>query len=300
MACIDLHLHSNYSDDGEYTPKELIEVCLREGIHTAAIADHNTTRGISEAKKYAESNNITLIPAVELDCTFCEVNLHVLGYWIDETFDGFAKVEEMILVQEQKAAQMRLDLVEDLGIYVDSASVLHNSKQGNVTGEMIAEAALAEPKNEGNQLLAPYREGGLRSDNPFVNFYWDYCAQGKPAYVPINFISLSEAVKLIRQAGGIPVLAHPGNNIGQDVGLLHEIIKEGVVGIEAFSSYHSPEQTAFYLGKASEFNVSVSCGSDFHGKTKPQIRMGCVDCGGMERELLADLLKNKVKRTNQG
>jgi hypothetical protein len=158
---------------------------------------------------------------------------------------------------------------------------------------MIAEAALANPKNNSNPLLIPYRKGEARSDNPFVNFYWDYCAQGKPAYVPIHYISLADAVKLIRQAGGIPVLAHPGNNICEDEELLHAILQEGVDGIEAFSSYHSLEQTDFYLGKAAEFGVAVSCGSDFHGKTKPQIRVGCVDCGGLETELLTKLMKKR-------
>ncbi|MEG1205636.1 MAG: PHP domain-containing protein [Angelakisella sp.] len=293
MAWLDMHLHSCYSDDGEYTPRELMSICLKEGVRTAAIADHNTTQGVAEATKQAAAMGITLIPGIELDCVFRKVNLHLLGYWIDDTFDGFAQVEKMILEQEQKAAAKRLELVEALGIYIHAADIGRLSKQGVVTGEMIAEAALGNPQNDQNPLLLPYRSGGTRSDNPYLNFYWDYCAQGKPAYVPIHYISLPEAVALVRKAGGVPVLAHPGNNIGEDVELLSAILQQGVDGIEVFSSYHSPEQTDFYLKMAEEFGVAASCGSDFHGKTKPNIRVGCVDCRKLEEELLSRLMDKR-------
>ena len=72
--------------------------------------------------------------------------------------------------------------------------------------------------NKENKLLNPYYEGGLRSDNPYVNFYWDYCSQGKPAYAEVKFISLQEAIKVIEDNGGIPVLAHPGNNVKENKG----------------------------------------------------------------------------------
>lgn len=296
MAWLDMHLHSIYSDDGEYTPLELLTICQQEGVRTAAIADHNTTRGIADARLSAKAMGLTLIPAVELDCCFCQVNLHLLGYWIDETFPGFQTVEEAILQQERTTAFERLRLVKAAGIPLDSAEILHRSKDGVVTGEMIAEAALSDPSNIDNPLLLPYRSGGSRGDNPFVNFYWDYCAQGKSAYVPIRYISLSEAISLVLNAGGIPVLAHPGSNIGSDAALLRAIIQEGVEGIEVFSSYHTPAQTDFFLQKAVELETAVSCGSDFHGKTKPSIRAGSVDCGGREDELLAGLIRKGILR----
>lgn len=293
MSWLDLHLHSCYSDDGEFPPAKLMSLCKQNHIRTAAVADHNCVRAIPEALEAARALGVTLVPGVELDCTCDGVNLHVLGYWIDPRHPGFWTVERNVLEQEQSAAKKRIEMTQALGLQVDAEDLLKNAKDGVVTGEMIAEAALAQPENDGNQLLAPYRPGGSRSDNPFVNFYWDFCSQGKPAYVPIQFISLREAVTLIREAGGIAVLAHPGINIHEDAALLNTIARQGVVGLEAFSSYHSPEQTAFYQDQAHQLDLAISCGSDFHGKIKPAIRIGGVDCGGMEAAFLSGLLEKR-------
>ena len=80
---IDLHMHSLYSDDGEFTPGQLVEMCHEAGVKIMAIADHNWVKAIDEAKKKAEELKIKYIPAIEIDCTYKEINLHVLGYGID-------------------------------------------------------------------------------------------------------------------------------------------------------------------------------------------------------------------------
>lgn len=137
--------------------------------------------------------------------------------------------------------------MQNLGIHFEIEKVLDLAIEGVVTGEMIAEVALEDKRNQNNLLLEPYRKNEKRSDNPYVNFYWDFCSQGKPAYVSVQFIGLNEAIQLIRKARGIAVLAHPGINIGQDQKIL-----EGI----------------------------VACGVDidFHGKTKPAIKLGSMSC----------------------
>lgn len=80
---IDLHMHSNISNDGEFSPKELVEMCSSAGINVMALADHNSVRGVKEALEYGKEKNIKVISAVELDCTHGEHNLHILGYNID-------------------------------------------------------------------------------------------------------------------------------------------------------------------------------------------------------------------------
>ncbi|WP_050697211.1 PHP domain-containing protein [Anaeromassilibacillus senegalensis] len=287
MSWLDLHMHSNQSDDGEYTPEELMELCVQNGVRTAAVADHNSTRAVQRAQTRAEALGITCISGVELDCTHQGVDLHLLGYWIDPMHPGFAAAEQDIWEQEQRAGSKRIELAKALGIQFKTCDALLSAKQGVVTGEMIAEAALEQDPE--NPLLAPYQPGGARSDNPFVNFYWDFFSQGKPAYVPITFMSLKEAVELVTAAGGVPVLAHPGNNVHENAELLADIAARGVKGLEAYSSYHSPEQTAFYLEQAAQLSLAVSCGSDFHGKIKPSIRLGGTECGGHEAELLRGL-----------
>ena len=246
MSYIDLHMHSYYSDDGEFEPKQLIDLCLEKNIKYFSIADHNSVRGIKEAKEYCVGKNINIIPAIELDCTFNEINLHVLGYGIDYDKTVFYDIEDNIIKQEQFASKKRMKLVKELGIDFSDEVINSLSRNGVVNGEMIAEAAVEFDKNHENPLLMPYYENGSRSDNPYVNFYWDYCAQGKAAYAEVSFISLQEAINIIEESGGIPILAHPGNNIKENINLLEQIISCGIKGIEVYSSYHSKEQVEFY------------------------------------------------------
>lgn len=289
MSYIDLHMHSYYSDDGEFEPKQLIDLCLEKNIKYFSIADHNSVRGIKEAKEYCVGKNINIIPAIELDCTFNEINLHVLGYGIDCDKTVFYDIENNIIKQEQFASKKRMKLVKELGIDFSDEVINSLSRNGVVNGEMIAEAAMKFDKNHKNPLLMPYYENGPRSDNPYVNFYWDYCAQGKAAYAEVNFISLQEAISIIEESGGIPILAHPGNNIKESINLLEQIISCGIKGIEVYSSYHSREQVEFYKKFSLKHKLLLTCGSDFHGKTKPSIVIGGTDCEGIEDKIISQL-----------
>lgn len=289
MSYIDLHMHSYYSDDGEFEPKQLIDLCLEKNIKYFSIADHNSVRGIKEAKEYCVGKNINIIPAIELDCTFNEINLHVLGYGIDYDKTVFYDIEDNIIKQEQFASKKRMKLVKELGIDFSDEVINSLSRNGVVNGEMIAEAAMKFDKNHENPLLMPYYENGSRSDNPYVNFYWDYCAQGKVAYAEVSFISLQEAINIIEESGGIPILAHPGNNIKENINLLEQIISCGIKGIEVYSSYHSREQVEFYKKFSLKHKLLLTCGSDFHGKTKPSIVIGGTDCEGIEDKIISQL-----------
>jgi 3',5'-nucleoside bisphosphate phosphatase len=287
---LDLHMHSNISNDGEYTPSKLMELCYAAGLKIVALADHNSVRGIQEAKESAEKLGMEFITGIELDCQFQGTNLHLLGYRIDENLSDFYENQKDILAKEQAASSKRLKLVKNLGIYFEEDKVLDLAIEGVVTGEMIAEVALEDKRNENNALLEPYRKDGNRSDNPYVNFYWDFCAQGKPAYVEVKFISLENAIRLVKKAGGIAVLAHPGANIKEDKEKLEGIVACGIDGIEVYSSYHSESTIEFYKNQAKRFNLIKTLGSDFHGKTKPAIKLGNMDCG--KEKYFYNILKN--------
>ena len=282
MTSIDLHMHSSISIDGEFTPETLMAKCHEKGLSFVSLTDHNSTRGIEEALKTSKKFGITLIPGIELDCSYNKVNLHILGYGIDFHDPRFLAYEKEVIEQEMKSSKERIKHVRDLGILFSDEDINNLAPDGVVTGEKIAEAALMNMQNITHPLMKPYFPGGERSLNPMVNFYWDFCSMGKPAYVPITYMSLEKTVTLIESAGGIPFFAHPGNNIGMDEELLKGIIKTGVKGIEVYSSYHNAEQTAFYKSKAEEMNLLYSAGSDFHGKTKPAISLGGTECEGNE------------------
>lgn len=273
---MDLHMHSCMSDDGEYTPKQLMHMCKEAGLQVVAIADHNSVEAIFEAKEEAMALGLDYIHAIELDCTIHGIELHVLGYGINYLDPAFTALTLSLRKQEQESAKKRVELVKKLGLYIDEEKAFALSHHGCITGEILAEVALQDERN--HSFLKEYLPNGARSDNPYVNFYWDYCSQGKPAYVKINFITLEEAVAMIQNAGGVAILAHPGNNTKEDTALLDTIVSHGVMGLEAYSSYHSPAQVEFYKEYAKQHQLCITCGSDFHGKTKPAIRLGAHGC----------------------
>lgn len=95
-------------------------------------------------------------------------------------------------------------------------------------------------ENRTHSLMACYFAGGSRSDNPYVNFYWDFCSPGKPGHVQIRYPELSQILELLRSEDGVAILAHPGPNIGCDGEMLGRILDAG----EAYSSYHVPAPSA--------------------------------------------------------
>lgn len=285
---IDLHMHSMYSDDGEYTPTQLVDMCHETGVKIMAIADHNWVKANEEAKKHADELGMTYIPAIEIDCTYKGVNLHVLGYGIDNQ-EVFNQLGEDIEKQEIACSMKKLELTNALGFDLKKEQLDALSTNGVYTGEMFGEALLNDSRYEDHELLKPYRQGGERSDNPYVNFYWDYYAQGKPCYTEIHFPTLEETIQLIHQHGGVALLAHPGNNLKGQFELFDEMVALGLDGVECFSSYHTTETNEYFYNKAKELNVLYTCGSDFHGKTKPSIHLG--ENGCLNPQEIEDCLK---------
>jgi predicted metal-dependent phosphoesterase TrpH len=289
LATIDLHIHSNHSNDADFSPEQLVDRCLKAGLSHAAIADHNSVRAIDAAVAAARGTSLTIISAIEMDCVLDGIVLHILGYGIENSDPIFSEIEEDLHQQEQANSARLVQLVRQLGIEFDDAVLEALSYDGVITGEMIAEAALSFDAEDRNKLLDPYRGEGERSDNPYVNFYWDYCSQGKPAYTPMNFISLSRAIEIIKTNNGVPILAHPGINVKEDGVFLERILSAGVMGIEVYSSYHNKEQVKFYREAALSKQLLITCGSDFHGKNKKSIEIGSTDCEGQEAEIIARL-----------
>lgn len=288
---IDLHMHSNYSDDGEFTPRELVEKCKVAGVKFMAIADHNSVKAIKEEREVASKYGITVIPAIEIDCTYKGINLHVLGYGIDYKNEAFNILGDNILKQELECSQRKLELTNALGFELKKEQLDTLSPNGVYTGEMFCEALLEDPRYVDSGLLKPYRKGGDRGDNPFVNFYWDYYAQGKPCYTEVKFPSLEEVIKLIKDNGGVSVLAHPGNNLKGKFEIFDEMVALGLQGVEAFSNYHSKETNDYFYNKAKELKLLYTCGSDFHGKTKPSIFLGETGCNINEEDIEEGLKK---------
>ena len=279
---IDLHMHSNYSDDGEFTPLELVEQCSVQGMDLMAITDHNCARAAGEVREAARACGIPYLAGIEIDCTFEGANFHMLGYGIDDASPDFAKVEENIRSQVKKASMEMLVKTRELGLLVEEWEMRRLSEKSrwpdSWTGEMFAEVLLAKLEYRDHPLLLPYREGGSRADNALVNFYWDFYSQGKPCHAEIKIPDMRKILDVIHQNHGLAVLAHPCVNLKGREELLEGIVALGIDGIEAFSSYHTPGQALACQKQAEAYGLFYTCGSDYHGKTKPSIFLGGHGC----------------------
>lgn len=271
---MDLHIHSEYSSDGEVPVAGIVERCAASGTTLFSLTDHNSTRGLSEAAEAASQAGLRFVPGIEIDCTFEGTGLHLLGYGIDGRSQDFRVLEEAVAAKVTESFGETLRRLGRLGFAVDMDAVLAAAGGKLPTLELVAEVMLSDEKYD-TPLLAPYREGGARGDMPYINFYLDYGAQGRPAFVPVDFMGYRDAVALVRDNGGVPVVAHPGLNLRGKEYTVAKLLDLGAEGLETFNNYHDAQQAGYFAGIVRQRGALMTCGSDFHGKTKPLINIGC-------------------------
>lgn len=267
-------MHSVYSLDGELSPLEILKISAQQGLSIISITDHNLVSGVSEVVGASEAYGIRVIPGIEIDCNFRGTDLHVLGYQINYLSKDFVTLEKQIDSLVMNSFEAMVENLHRLGIPVNADEVLAATQGKLPSAELIAEVLLHNPGYSEITALDPYRPGGNRGDMPYINFYLDYFAQGMPAYVKINYLDYAEAIDLIRKNGGLPVIAHPGHNFRGREEVVADLIRLGAEGIEVFNNYHNPEQMKFLAEMAVRQQALITCGSDFHGKTKPRIGVG--------------------------
>lgn len=279
---IDLHMHSNFSEDGEFAPEELVKSCKDAGLALFSITDHNCARANIPAAKAAKTKGISYLTGIEIDCACHGRGFHLLGYGIDPEAESFRQIEENVARQNAKASQERWEKLGALGLWADVKALEKLTENAywkkSWTGELLAEVLLADSNYSRHPLLAPYRPRGPRGDNPYVNFFWDFCAEGKPCFAQMEYPPMEAVIEAVHQSGGLAVLAHPGVNLRGVEKETERLISLGLDGLEAFSSYHTPEQAGFFYDTALTHTIGVTCGSDYHGKTKPAVKLGGHGC----------------------
>lgn len=291
MKTMDLHMHSKYSDDGEFSPTQLIELGKQAGLSVMALSDHDSVKGVTEMIEAGKEKSIIVIPADEIDCQHKGINLHIVGYNIDYLDKRYAELEETILQLESANTQQRIELTEaHFNIKFTPEDLAIFAKSPILPGETIGKVLLAREDLLNHPMLLPYRKGGNRSDNPYVNFYWDFYSQGTACYLHVDFMSAKECIDLIHDTGGIAVIAHPGNNLKNHLNYLDELVELGLDGIEVYSSYHSAEQIDYFYNYAREKHLYLTLGSDFHGENKPAIHLGNYDGDDFELQRTKNFL----------
>lgn len=257
---IDLHTHSTASD-GSYRPAEVVRLAKEAGLKAIALTDHDTTDGLAEALAAGDELGVEVIPGVEISTRHAGDTMHILGYFLD--FHS-GKLEERLAVLQQARKDRNPKIVAKLnalGIPITMQQVVGVSGGGQVGRPHIARALM---------------EGGYVAN--LQQAFDIYLKNGGKAYVQKFRFPLREALDMIRQAQGVPVLAHPFTLALGSAGAIRELLQDlkanGLAGIEVFYADHSPEQEALYLRLARDLGLLVTGGSDFHGANKPEVTLG--------------------------
>lgn len=297
---VDLHIHSGHSSDGTYSVHELFEKAAEYGMEAIIIADHDTWEAAGEAQKESKDLGIQTLPALELSCIDEGRMVHLLGYGID--ISGGHTLAKLTAEIQKSRLDILLDIKENLekeGFVVDMEQVEKLAYPQPPVITNFANAILTDPRNRDHPKLRPYQKGGTKSDQPYIHFIRDYLTAGSPCYVPEYTVDIYTGIRAVRDAKGVPVLAHPGEWFARaDEGKLPLMLECGLQGIEVYTPYHNPEKTAYFRGLADKNGLLKTAGSDYHDeKKKPGHSMGMAEQADMK---MFDALKELTERNRAG
>lgn len=262
MRYVDFQFHSYYSD-GIFGPKEIVDKLEKENFSVVSLTDHHTLAGVKEITEIAKKKNIKVITGIEVYSKFQNQEFHLLGYGIDLNNKPLLDFLKESQEKHLKWFYRTLNRLAKLGFKINFEAA-KKTKSKYIGFLELQNILLKYPENR-IKILNETRSRKIELFKLIDSFF----TKGKTSYVKgINLdISTSEAIKLIKNAGGITVLAHPGQQLifKKSAFILKELEKEGLTGIEAISSHHNWHQIAFYQELAKELNLVVSAGSDCHG-----------------------------------
>lgn len=264
MRRIDLHAHSSRSD-GTLTPTQVVELAAERGLDVVALTDHDTTEGLAEAMAAGERSGVEVVPGVEFSAEYRGKSVHVLAHWM--RIDDPAFQEELTRLRDERfrRGERMVELLHGLGVEISFDRVREISGGGNIVRPHIAQALVEAGA------VATEREAFER-----------YIADGGPAYLPKHALQPTDAVALIRSAGGVATLAHPGLWGSRDEPVPEEMIDEmaaaGLTGLEVDHIDHDADERAHYDAVASRLGLIPTGGSDCHGARHDPMRLGTSLC----------------------
>ncbi len=253
---IDLHLHSNCSD-GAYSPEKLVLKAKESGLDTIALTDHDNVSGISAAKTAGYKYGLKVIAGVELSLTYKKyTGIHLLGYYID--WENRVLTDALADIRQVRAKRGDM-IVEKINILLKQ----ENKTLLNINElKKIAKGSIGRPHI--SQMLI--KAGHVNDVNEAFERYLT------PCNVPKKKLSPQEGIDLIKQAKGLPVLAHP-TILTDERGAVsakeqHEVIDymlaQGIIGLESFYTGYDSAQADFFVQLAHKYNLVTTAGSDFH------------------------------------
>ena len=256
---IDLHTHSTESD-GTLTPQELMYHAKEIGLSAIALTDHDTTNGIAKARSAAEKLGLELVPGIELSTDYQGQEVHILGYYIDENNSNFhARLQDFIDGRDKRNQKM-VSLLQQEGFDITIEALSHEYPDSVITRAHFARYLVEHGYVKNRETV-------------FARYLGDNCR----CYVPREKITPFEAIKLIQTGDGLAFFAHPvlcHMNYDRLRLFINDLKDAGLAGIEAIYSMNTPGDERNMLKIASEFDLLISGGSDFHGENKPHIHLG--------------------------
>ncbi|MFC1713342.1 PHP domain-containing protein [Candidatus Poribacteria bacterium] len=251
----DLHLHTNFSD-GTMSPEEVVIEARHVGLDAIAITDHDILDGIEPASLAGKKHGVEVIPGIELSAEYNGEEVHMLGFYMDWQDRQFReKISEFRDSRRIRAIKM-VDKLNELGVEIEYDDVFKQADLNSIGRPHVA-LALVERGHVATRSEAFQR----------------FLADDGPAYMPKHKLSPAEAIALILDAGGIPVLAHPGS-LQQDI--IPELVSCGLMGLEAFHPQHAMELSDYYCDLARQHHILITGGSDCHGWVKDRLTIGDV------------------------
>ncbi len=268
----DLHVHTTASD-GTDSPEEVVAKAASIGLGCLAITDHDTIKGIKPAIEAGKKYKVEIIPAVELSAEYDGKETHILGYMIDVENQALnSKLSFLCTARENRIYDI-LRSLKKINIDLDFDRVSEIAGGGSIGRPHIAMAMI---------------EQGIVST--LDEAFGLYIGEGKPGFIPRYKLSTAQAVKIIRNAGGVAVLAHPGDSF--DEKLISSLIKEGVQGIEAHHPSHKPETSELYVKICKSYGLVATGGSDYHGEGRNSNFLGSCTVDGQTVDRLKSLAKS--------
>ena len=247
----DLHMHSIYSD-GKFSCKELVDTAISKNLSAIALSDHDSVKGIDECKELA-NGQLQIISAIELSSEYQGKDLHILGYNFDYHNPTFLKEVEKYQLQRTIRAKKIVQNLNDDGININYNLIEQQASKGAVGRPHIARALIE-----------------TNIADSFEQAFDVYLNDSSKYYEPKYYISPEFAINLIKDVGGITTWAHP--RVEDCLEHIDTLKKMGLNGIEIYHPCHNQSQIDILLKLATEKDLLISGGSDFHGHALgPQI-----------------------------
>lgn len=259
MKYIDLHTHSNCSD-GTLSPAELVQYALKKKLAAIALTDHDTIGGLAELFSAADGTSLEVIPGIEFSTEFHGKDVHIVGLDFDYQLPEFCRQLTRFQNSRDIRNEKMIRLLREEGIDITWEAMETEYPDSVWTrahfGKFLLEHGYVKEISEA---------------------FSRYLGDDGCCFIPREKVTPAQAVRLIRLAGGIPILAHPVlYHMDEDSmdELISSLKEEGLIGIEALYSTYSPKDEAHVRMLAKKHGLCLSGGSDFHGSTKPSIDLG--------------------------